>query len=947
MAPRGLTARLSLGIVLLVLLSVGLMAGLAVWRSAETLRERALASNLAVALGVSRAIERHVADAVAIMDEAASRPKLRSEIAAGNWPEARTVLENIAHHFSQLSYVFAQDSRGVIRARAPDAGTVGQDFSSRDFFQEVLRTREPYVSGVYLSRATGQATVAIAAPVLDPDRRVAGLVVGALSLDAINGLVSAHVEEGGRAISVVDARGHLVADSRGRVTALVDASREPIVQAGLSGRAGSVELRASDGTRLLGAHAPIGRLGWAVAVTWPVTAAQAPAGRLGVALLGIALGCTVVAIVAGVSFARLLTRPLVRLEDASRRIAAGEPPRPVDARGPTEVRTLAGALNRMAEAVDRSHRALAQRAAEAEHVNRQLTEEVGQRVEAEAGLRRQAERLAVLHEIDRGILAAHSPTEIAETALRHVRRLVRAPRASLARYDLGAGDATWLAVDVESQSTLAAGMRFPLRLMGDLVALQRGEVQIVEVDSLGPVPQAEILTAAGIRSYGVVPLIAQGELIGSLNLGAREPGGPPASDLAVAREVGDQLAIALRQARLAEELQASYDDLQQTQGQLAQAQKMEAIGQLAGGVAHDFNNLLTVIAGRSHLALEQLPADHPLRRHIDLIRTTTDRAAALTRQLLAFSRKQVLEPTVLDLNALVAGLVPMLQRLIGEHIELTTAPTEPLGRVRADRSQLEQVILNLAVNARDAMPQGGALTVETANADLDEAYAKGHPGATPGAFVMLAVADTGHGMDADTQARIFEPFFTTKAQGKGTGLGLATVFGIVKQSGGNIWVYSEPGHGTTFKVYLPRVEEALDSAAPAPATAVLPRGSETVLLVEDDDEVRSLAHETLQSGGYTVIPAANPNEALRLAADGSRPIHLLVTDVVLPQLSGRGLADRLSADHRELRILYMSGYTDEAIVRHGVLDAGTAFLQKPFTPYALLAKIREVLDRPL
>jgi signal transduction histidine kinase/CheY-like chemotaxis protein len=946
-ALRGLTARLSLGIVLLVLLSVGLMASLAVWRSAGTLRGRALASNLAVAVGVSRAVERHVADTVAIMAEAASRPKLRSEISVGNWPEARTVLENIARHFPQLSYVFAQDPRGVIRARVPDAGTVGEDFSSRDFFQEATRTRRPYVSGVYLSRATGQPTVAIAAPVLDLRRGVTGLVVGALSLDAINLLVSAHVEEGDRAVYVVDGRGHLVASSRGRVTSLVDVSGEPIVRAGLAGPAGSVEVRGPDGARLLGAHAPIGRLGWAVAVAWPTAAAQAPAVSLGVALLGIALGCTAAAIVVGVGFARLLTRPLVRLEQASRRIAAGEPPSPVDARGPTEVRTLAGALNRMAEAVDRSHRALAERAAEAEQTNRQLTEEMGQRVEAEAALRRQADRLAGLHEIDRGILAAHSPAEIAEAALRHLRRLVRAPRAALARYDLGAGEAIWLAVDVESRSLLAAGVRFPLRLMGDLAALQRGEVQIVEVDSLGHLPQTAILEAEGIRSYGVVPLVAQGELIGSLNLGAREPGGPPASDLAVAREVGDQLAIALRQARLAEELRSSYDDLQQTQGQLAQAQKMEAIGQLAGGVAHDFNNLLTVIAGRSHLALEQLPAEHPLRRHIELIKTTTDRAAALTRQLLAFSRKQVLEPKVLDLNALVTGVMPMLQRLLGEDIELATVPAERLGRVKADPSQLEQVILNLAVNARDAMPQGGILTVETANADLDEAYAKGHAGATPGAFVMLAVSDTGHGMDADTRARIFEPFFTTKAQGKGTGLGLATVFGIVKQSGGNIWVYSEPGHGTTFKVYLPRVAEALTAAAPASTAPVPPRGSETVLLVEDDEEVRALARETLEAGGYTVIPAAGPSEALRLAADGSRPIDLLLTDVVLPQLSGRGLADRLSADHRELRLLYMSGYTDEAIVRHGVLAEGVAFLQKPFTPYALLAKIREVLDRPL
>ena len=390
---------------------------------------------------------------------------------------------------------------------------------------------------------------------------------------------------------------------------------------------------------------------------------------------------------------------------------------------------------------------------------------------------------------------------------------------------------------------------------------------------------------------------------------------------------------------------ADITERKRLESELHQAQKLEGIGQLAGGIAHDFNNLLTVITGRSHLVLAQLPADHALRRHIELIRTTGERAAALTRQLLAFSRKQVLEPKVLDVNAVVTGLAPMLRRLIGEDLEFAAVPAPELGAVKADPSQLEQVILNLVVNARDAMPQGGTLTIETSNVELDEAYARRHPGASAGRFVMLAIRDTGHGMDAAVKARIFEPFFTTKEPGKGTGLGLATVFGIVKQSGGSIAVESEPGQGTTFKVYLPRVDAAVDRMATTAAAPTLARGSETILLVEDDDEVRALARETLEGHGYAVLPAAAPAEALRLAGCHVDPIHLLVTDVVLPQFSGRGLAERLTPDHRDLRVLYMSGYTADAVVRHGVLEEGTAFLQKPFTPYTLLAKVREVLDR--
>ena len=376
--------------------------------------------------------------------------------------------------------------------------------------------------------------------------------------------------------------------------------------------------------------------------------------------------------------------------------------------------------------------------------------------------------------------------------------------------------------------------------------------------------------------------------------------------------------------------------------QFRQAQKLESIGQLAGGVAHDFNNLLSVIIGRSAILLDQLPADAPHRRALELIQRTGERAAILTKQLLAFSRRQVLEPKVLDVNDVVDGIVPMLKRLISEDLELAVQAAVPLDRVRIDRGQLEQIIMNLVVNARDAMPAGGQITLETGNVVLSEDYARQHVESRPGPHVMLAVTDTGIGMDRATQARIFEPFFTTKELGKGTGLGLATVYGIVKQSGGSIWVYSELGQGTTFKVYLPRVEEAVETAAP-PAVGT-GRGTETILVAEDEDEVRSLVREILVTSGYTVLEAARPTDALQIAEQYAGAIHLLLTDVVMPQMSGRQLADRVAGVRPDTRILYMSGYPGETIVRQGRLEPGTPYLPKPIMPGALLAKIREVLD---
>jgi two-component system cell cycle sensor histidine kinase/response regulator CckA len=377
---------------------------------------------------------------------------------------------------------------------------------------------------------------------------------------------------------------------------------------------------------------------------------------------------------------------------------------------------------------------------------------------------------------------------------------------------------------------------------------------------------------------------------------------------------------------------------------LLQAQKMEAVGRLAGGVAHDFNNVLTAIFGYVEMVIADLPAHSPSRADLEEVRKAATRAASLTRQLLAFSRQQVLQPTVLNVNDVVQDIEKMLQRLIGDDVEVRVMLAPDVGNIRADTGQLEQIILNLAVNARDAMPTGGKLTIETAGADLTEEYADAHVPVIPGAYVMLAVSDTGSGMTAEVKARMFEPFFTTKGRGRGTGLGLATVYGIVKQSGGYIWVYSEPGLGTAFKVYLPRVDAPVEPATQAPELKGTLAGTETVLLAEDDELLRPLARSLLLKLGYTVLDAPNAAEALVAAGEHQGTIHLLITDVVMPGQSGRDLARALAQSHPDTKVLYMSGYTDDAIVHHGMLDPGLNFLQKPFTPATLARKVREVLD---
>jgi PAS domain S-box-containing protein len=378
--------------------------------------------------------------------------------------------------------------------------------------------------------------------------------------------------------------------------------------------------------------------------------------------------------------------------------------------------------------------------------------------------------------------------------------------------------------------------------------------------------------------------------------------------------------------------------------QLQQSRKMEAVGRLAGGIAHDFNNLLTIIMGYTDLALSRSSVPLELRTDIERIENAAGRAAALVRQLLAFSRKQVLQPKTLDLNAIVLNMDKLLRRLMDDNIEMTTSVVETLGKVKADPAQIEQVIMNLVVNARDAMPKGGRIVLETSDVELDADYAVDHVTVKPGPYVMLAVSDTGVGMDAETIAHIFEPFYTTKESGRGTGLGLSTVYGIIKQSGGYIWVYSEPGKGSTFKVYLPRVEEAQEEPASRTVPSIEERGSETILLVEDEEAVRELVQSILSGRGYEVLVADSPWQAEEIAAKFSGDIHLLLTDVVMPGTSGRELATSVMARRPNIHVLYMSGYTENVVTSGGLLEEGLAFLQKPFSPAALLLKIREVLS---
>jgi signal transduction histidine kinase len=797
---RSLTARLSLGVILLVLLSVGLMAGLAVWRSAEALRERALATNHTVALGVSSAVEQYIADAVAIMREAAERPKLRQEITSGNWPEARTVLENVARHFRQFDYVFVQDAQGIIRARVPHAETVGADFSSRDFFREAMQTRQPYLSGVYVSKAAQRPVVATAVPVLHADGRVAGVLVGALSLQTMSRLVSVAAHDDWRAIYLVDRQGQLIADSRAAVESLRDMRAEPVVQAVLSGRAGTMIFRGPGrGEEMLGAYVPIRPFGWGVVVIRPTAAAQAPAARLGVVLIWIAAGCTVGAIAIGVGFARRLTRPLLRLAEASKRIAAGELSTRVAVSGPDEVATLARGFNQMADAVAQSYQALAQRAAEVETMNRKLIEEVAVRQQAEAATRHQAERLAILHEIDRGLIAVETPAAIAEATLGRVRQLLGVPRAIVNLFDLEAGEVEWLAAAGRRRIHVGPGVQFPLALMGAVDALRRGELQMIDVDALPRSPEAEALLASGVHVYMVVPMIAGGELIGALSFGdAAGPFSP--EQVSIAREVAAQMAIAIAQDRLYERVKRQAVELEQRVQE--RTRELEAANQeldaFSYSISHDLRAPLRAMQGFTEALLEDYGErlDATGQDYAQRIVAASHRMDLLIQDLLAYSR---LSRTEVRLDAVkVESVVDDVCAQLATELKDRGAEISvdrPLARVMAHRTVFGQILANLLTNAVKFVSPTTLPRIRIWTDIRSD-------------WVRLWVEDNGIGILPEHRERIFRAFERLHGveQYPGTGIGLAIVQKGIARLGGQVGVESVPGQGSRFWVELKSAE---------------------------------------------------------------------------------------------------------------------------------------------
>ena len=656
--------------------------------------------------------------------------------------------------------------------------------------------------------------------------------------------------------------------------------------------------------RQLGSAQLIDGTPWTLLVEFPEARIYAPVRSMLERVIAITLLLLAAGLAAAWLFGTRLTKPIAQLADAADAVSAGDYSRRVDESSGDEVGRLAQAFNHMAGSISTAHRALRERSDELAHRAEQLADQATQLEESneellqsvEETLKARDELAAVSAELDASLAGAPVGFALHDSNGRY-----RRVNASLATLNGIPADA------------------------------HLGRVPSEVLPGIGGQLEAHVKTAIE-SGKGVLNV----ELTGKSGKAGRDQHWL-VSVYPIRTAVGQRIGVGSVVTDL-----TAYKHLEQ---QLLQSQKMEAVGRLAGGVAHDFNNILTAISGFGQFVLSDLDDgnEENARRDVDQVLAAAQRAGALTRQLLAFSRQQVLQPRVLDLNAVVAGLGPMLGRLIGTNIRLRTTAAVGLGAVKADPHQMEQVLVNLVVNARDAMPNGGSITIETADAELDAEYSAAHEGVLPGPYVMLAVSDSGIGMDAITQSQIFEPFFTTKGR-EGTGLGLSTVYGIVKQSGGSIEVYSELGKGTSFKIYLPRSAERVERDTPVRVTAIVPNGRATVLLVDDDQPVSAAAQRALERAGYKVLAAANGKEALEVASRHSGTIDLLITDLVMPEIGGRQLARQLVALRPALVVLFTSGYTAEAMNQQAVLEDGDSFLGKPFTPDGLLRRVHEVLN---
>ncbi len=846
----------------------------------------------------------------------------------------------LRQHSEYLAIGVADREGNVMACAFPHRTPV--NIGDRSYFRLALEKHDFSIGDYQIGRTSGKPAVNFGYPVFNDGGKVAAVTFVALDLAWLNELCLKAQLGQGSTLTLLNHKGMVLARYPEPGTWVgKPMPNTPLLKTILDRGEGVTESMGMDGVKRLYAFTPFGSATYAgniyLALGIPTSVAFAGVNTIltrSLLLLGLV---AILALTAAWWMGDvLLVRRVNALVKAAKQLRGG------DLSTRVGLSYGKGELSQLALAFDDMASTLEQRESDRKQAETSL-----QRSEEEA--KRLAQENGIVAEIGRIISSTLDIDEVYERFAHEVHKLIPFERISINIFNLEEKTAT----RAYSAGTVISG-----REVGTVFLLAGSAAEEVMRTRSGLLLHPESWTdverrfpallpsfQAGHRSMIVVPLISKDEAIGNIYFGSTRPKFFTIRDVILAENIGAQIAGAIANAQLFNKQEQAEKEKNTLEEQLLQSQKMEAIGRLAGGIAHDFNNLLTVIKGYSELTLIGLKNNNPFRGNIEQIDKASGRAADLTRQLLAFSRRQVMELKVLDLRGVLQNLEKMLRRVIGEDIELIIELGDTTGKVKVDPGQMEQVILNLAVNAKDAMPNGGNLVIEINNAELDEEYARKHVAIKPGQYVMLLVSDTGCGMSPEIRDRIFEPFFTTKEKGKGTGLGLSTVYGIVKQSGGNIWVYSEQGHGTTFKIFLPRVDEPEDELEQKEAGEDLSCGNETILLVEDEEEVRKLAVKILQRQGYKVLEASHPGEASILYDQHVGKIHLMLTDVVLPVMSGRKLVENLVSLHPKMKVLYMSGYTDNAVSHHGVLEKGLNYIQKPFTVDGLLRKVRDVLGK--